>query len=93
MDEIINYNRDGSVGETTPVWDHKHLNSPQNLIDWGICDNIAQARKCISAVKDAIKKAKLTGRKKPKSKKRPVQITVLNEPKLETKTRKNKKRS
>jgi hypothetical protein len=78
MDETVNYNPDGSIDSTTPVWDHKHLNSAQNLVDWGPCETLSQARKCVKAVKEAISKAGLS-RKKPKAKKRPKQTIILNE--------------
>ena len=85
--EIVTYTPAGEVEETTPVWDHKHLYTAQELVDQGSCESLAEARKCVRSVKAAIKAAGLDGRKKSKPKKQPKQTTILNDAPIPKKTR------
>jgi len=79
-DEKFTYYTDGRIKSVEgPFWDHKHLHTAQELVDNDSCDSLAQARKCVNGVRTVIKKAGLTGRKKPKSKKRPKQEHTLND--------------
>ena len=69
---------DSIVDSEGPFWDHKHLQTAQELVDQASCGTMAEAKKCIRGVKAAIKTAGLIGRKKPKSKKKPpYDITKL----------------
>ena len=71
------YRKDGSLDhEEGPYWDHKHLHTAQELFEQGSCDTLKEARACVRGVKQAIKKAGI-GRKKPKPKTKPKQVTEI----------------
>jgi hypothetical protein len=67
--EIQKYDDDGNIEEVLgPFYDHKHIHKATDMVEWGICDNLKEARACIKAVKEKCK-----GMKKPITHKRPKQ--------------------
>jgi len=67
--EIQKYDDDGNIEEVLgPFYDHKHIRKATDMVEWGICDNLKEARACIKAVKEKCK-----GMKKPITHKRPKQ--------------------
>lgn len=77
-EEMIYGSDDEIIDSEGPFWDHKHLQTSQELVDQESCKTLAEAKRCVHGVKAAIKAAGLTGRKKPKPKKKPpYDITKL----------------
>ena len=52
------YDTEGNVeDELGPFFDHRHLATPEELVEAGTCDTAKEAHKCVSGVRRIIKKA------------------------------------
>jgi len=67
---IDSYDQEGFLtSQEGPFYSYKVLHSPQELVDIGSADNLKQAKICVRAVKEAIKKSDLSKLKKTQLKK------------------------